>query len=83
VVPGFLGAYPNALFRTEEDELTAFVTAVRSLDTRKDYGALRARFGVLRSSRDFWSHSDALHEGRTDFTDPSAGLLDYNRLDPY
>jgi hypothetical protein len=83
VVPGFVGAYPNALFRAEEDELSAFVAGVRTLETHKDYGALRARFGVLRSSIDFWTHSDALHEGRTASTDPSAGLFDFNRLDPY
>jgi Fatty acid cis/trans isomerase (CTI) len=83
VVPGFLGAYPNALFRVDEGDLEAFVSAVRTLASPKDYGALRVRFGVLRSTPDFWAHSDALMEARRDVTAPGSGLLDYNRLDPY
>jgi hypothetical protein len=83
VVPGFLGAYPNALFRVDEPELRAFVSAVEGLADARDYGALRVRFGVLRTSPDFWAHSDALHRDRASVRVPAAGLLEYNRLDPY
>jgi hypothetical protein len=80
VVYGFLGAYPNALFEVPRKDLQAFVDAVAALENPAAYAALRARFGVLRSSDHFWVYSDQIiadhkHDGIM------AGLFDYNRLD--
>ena len=83
VVPGFLGAYPNALFEVAREDLGAFVDAVSTLDGGPAYRALRTRFGVLRSSAQFWHFSDGIQEDHARGAPTSSGLFDYNRLEAY
>jgi hypothetical protein len=83
VVPGFLGAYPNALFEIAHGDLDAFVDAVAKLDSAGDYFALRTRFGVLRSSERFWAFSDRIHDEHRKAKPDAVGLFDYSRLDVY
>jgi hypothetical protein len=45
------------------------------------YGALRRRFGVLRSSDHFWTYSDQIHADHDKRHGITAGLFDYNRLE--
>jgi hypothetical protein len=80
VVPGFLGAYPNALFSVPIDQLEVFVSQVTTLDADR-YRALRAQFGVSRSSASFWRFSDAMYEAFKTTQPLDAGLFDYNRLE--
>jgi fatty acid cis/trans isomerase CTI len=82
VVPGFLSAYPNALFEVERRELDAFVDAVGQLDGDAGYRALRLRFGVLRGSPEFWRHSDRINQANRARGPIDAGVFDYNHLDP-
>jgi hypothetical protein len=81
VVPGLLGAYPNAIYRINERDLPAFEAAIRSLASEADYRALADRFAVRRTSPGFWAVSDALHEAWRQAAPLEAGLLDYNRLE--
>ncbi|WNM57582.1 fatty acid cis/trans isomerase [Candidatus Nitrospira allomarina] len=81
VVPGFLGAYPNALYHVEASQLQDFVSAVETLSSEEDYQALVGHFGVSRSDPDFWKHSDALRIAYQKESPIEAGLLDYNRLE--
>lgn len=46
VTPGFLGAYPNVFFRVDAKQLSAFVSAVESLDSDEAYRDLMDRFAV-------------------------------------
>ena len=62
VVPGLLGAYPNAIYRVSERDLPALETAIRGLASEADYRALADRFAIRRTSPAFWAASDALHE---------------------
>ncbi len=82
VVDGFLGAYPDALFLVAREELTAFVSAAAALRDQAEYVTLRERFGVLRTNRAFWSHSDRMLEAARTLDPLRAGLFDFNRLDP-
>jgi hypothetical protein len=81
VVRGFIGSYPDTFWRVREDDLEALVDAVATLTDEDAYARLMDRFGVRRTSPEFWSHSDrvmAAHHA----ADPVAhGLLDYNRLE--
>jgi len=81
VVRGFLGAYPNALFDVSRGDLEAFVDAVAHLDGEASAKAIRRRFGVLRASDRFWSHSDRIQEAYRRQAPVESGLFDYNRLD--
>ncbi len=77
---GFVAAYPNAFFRVTRDELPAFVDAVVKLASPADYLALAAKFGVGRSSVDFWAHSDAIARAFSEIEPLDAGIFDFGRL---
>lgn len=81
VLPGLVGAYPNAIYRVRRADLPAFAAAVAALGSDEDYRALVDRFGVRRSSPAFWPVSDALHAELARREPIEAGLLDYNRLE--
>ncbi|HEX4355804.1 MAG TPA: fatty acid cis/trans isomerase, partial [Polyangiales bacterium] len=81
VVPGFLGAYPNALFAVPAADLPGWVDAIEHLNSTDDYRALRQRFGVLRNSPNFWAFSDRIHTAYHDAQPLGSGILDYNRLE--
>jgi hypothetical protein len=81
IVRGFLGAYPNALFEVSRGDLEAFVDAVAHLDGEPSARALRRRFGVLRASDRFWSHSDQIQAAYRRQAPAESGLFDYNHLD--
>jgi hypothetical protein len=81
VVPGFIGAYPNALYAVRHGELAGFTAAVGALSSEADYRVLADRHAVRRSRADFWAHSDALQDAYAAWAPVEAGLLDYNRLE--
>jgi hypothetical protein len=53
VVPGFLGAYPNALYQVAESELEDVVSMVERLGNEEDYQTQICRFGVGRNNPNF------------------------------
>jgi hypothetical protein len=81
VARGFVGAYPNALWRVTWAELPEFVARVRSLRSDEDYRALVARFGVERTSPGFWPHMDALASAYASLAPVDAAVLDLARLE--
>ena len=81
VVPGFLGAYPNAFYRLESSRLPWFVKMVENLRSEADYVALSSRFAIRRTDNRFWSHSDSLIEDYRKTFPVEAGLFDYNRFE--
>jgi hypothetical protein len=81
VVPGFIGAYPNAMYRVQDNELPALEAAVRGLASEADYRALAGRFAIRRTADGFWAASDALHGAYRQSAPLEAGLFDYNRLE--
>ena len=80
VVPGFIGAYPNALLRSSVADLPALRAAIASLGSEADYRRLADRFVVRRTNLQFWAASDALHDAYGAWSPLEAGLFDYNRL---
>ena len=80
VVPGFIGAYPNAMYRTAAADLPALRAAIEGLASEADYRKLADRFAIRRTNPQFWAASDALHEAYDAWSPLEAGLFDYNRL---
>ncbi len=80
VVPGFIGAYPNAIYRSSVAELPALRAALAGLGSEADYRKLADRFAVRRTNPQFWEASDALHDAYLQWAPLEAGLFDYNRL---
>jgi len=81
VVPGVLGAYPNAFYRVRTSDLPAFTAALAALGSSADYDAFAARFAVRRTDPGFWDFSDALYAAYQREQPGEAGILDYNRLE--
>ena len=81
MVPGFIGAYPNAIFRATPAELPELASAIGRLGSEKDYRALADRFVIRRTNPAFWAASDALVDAYAQWAPLEAGLFDYNRLE--
>ena len=81
VVPGFIGAYPNALYVMSRAQLPEFTTAVRSLTSESDYRALADHFAIRRTNKQFWLYSDALQTANVRLAPGETGLFDYNRFE--
>jgi hypothetical protein len=81
VVSGFVGAYPNAIYRLTADQLPAFEKALRLLASEDDYRRFADRWAIRRTSPEFWAASDQLHDAYRKSEPIEAGLFDYNRLD--
>ena len=81
LVPGFLGAYPNAFYRVESSRLPWLVKMVGNLQSEADYAAICSRFAIRRTDNRFWPHSDGLIEDYRKTYPIEAGLFDYNRFE--
>lgn len=81
LVPGFIGAYPNAIYRATPTELPALTAAISKLASETDYRALADRFAIRRTDPAFWTASDELVDAYAQWSPLEAGLFDYNRLD--
>jgi hypothetical protein len=78
---GVIGAYPNALFAVDPENLPVFVDAVSRLADDGGLVRLTDRFGVRRSDPRFWPLSDALHAEWRRTAPREAAVLDYSRLE--
>ena len=78
---GVIGAYPNAFFTVDGQNLTSFVSAVNQLQSPSDLKALLDRFGVRRSDPRFWPTSDAIHAGWQAEQPVDFGFLDFSRIE--
>ncbi len=81
VAAGFVGAYPNAIYRVRRAEIPALTKAIGELAGDADYRALADRFAVRRTDAEFWQVSDALQDEHLRQAPIRGGLLDYGRLE--
>ena len=81
VVPGFLGAYPNAIYSVKAADLPALANAIGSLASEDDYFKLADRYAVRRTNPRFWATSDELIDAYTALAPVEAGVFDYGRLE--
>ncbi|MBL4780767.1 MAG: fatty acid cis/trans isomerase [Porticoccaceae bacterium] len=81
VLPGFIGAYPNAFFQVSSAELVGFVETITGLETISDYVGLLDKYGVRRTDARFWATSDIFHQAYRERYPLTSGILDFNRLE--
>ena len=81
VIPGFLGAYPNAFLVVKEADLGHFADTLSLMRTEDDYAQLLDNYGVRRTSPKFWQQSDAFHAAFEQIAPVEYGLFDYHRLE--
>ncbi len=81
LVPGFLGAYPNAFYRLGVHQLPNLIETIKQLNSKESYTDLSARFAIRRTNPQFWSHTDMLHAAYRKSFPIEAGLFDFNRFE--
>jgi hypothetical protein len=54
ILEGAYASYPNFMFRISEDEIEQFAASLIDADTQKEFTAIVERWGIRRSSPDFW-----------------------------
>ena len=81
VLRGFSGSYPNFFFLVRGDELTAFVEHAKSVRNVDDYQLFVGRFGVRRTSTNFWKQADWFQDSYNAARPIEAGILDLNRYE--
>ncbi|MDM0011758.1 fatty acid cis/trans isomerase [Variovorax sp. J22P168] len=81
LVPGVIGAYPNAFYRVSPAQLPALAEAIGKLRSEADYAAFSERFAVRRTNPEFWAVSDGLVERYRRDQPLQAGILDLNRFE--
>ena len=81
LVRGLLGSYPRAFWHLDASELGTAAKQISTVKTEEDYRLFLDKYGVRRTSPDFWSFSDKLNEINHKMFPIEAGLLDYNRIE--
>ena len=81
VAPGFIGAYPNALYVVAEAEVPNLTEAIAHLASEADYKHLADRFAIRRTHPDFWRHADAMQSAHAEADGGHHGLLDLSRFE--
>ena len=81
VARGVLGSYPGAFMKVDENQLDDFVGELSAMRSEDDYSRLMDRYGIRRTSAEFWPHSDQVQRDYRNSNQYLTGLLDYNRLE--
>jgi hypothetical protein len=81
VARGFIGAYPNVMYRVAENQLGDFVSGVQHLASPADYTKFAERFAVRRTQPDFWQHYDRVTATYRANAPIEAGVLDLSRYE--
>ncbi|WP_101674930.1 fatty acid cis/trans isomerase [Alloalcanivorax mobilis] len=81
IYPGVLASYPNFMFRVDGGQLDAFVTAMAAAQDDDDFNDLVARFGIRRTTADFWRYFHAPTRYLDQHEPIQSGALDLNRYE--
>lgn len=80
LLDGFVGSYPNFIFRVPAKDLPAFVSLLLSTTDASDgYSQAVDLYGVKRTDPDFWKESDWLNDQFGKVDPVHAGILDLTR----
>jgi len=80
LVPGVLGAYPNAIYYVDESEINNFAQSLANISSEVDYHSFTDKYAVGPQDDNFWFVSDSLHDYFAKSQPMSWGILDYSRL---
>lgn len=81
ILRGFVGAYPNTLFKLQASQAEEFVRQISTLSSEEDYANFAANFAIRRTNPRFWQHSDLIHQAAMSSDFLRGGIFDYNRLE--
>lgn len=81
VVPGIIGAYPNAFWRVTDTELPELARRLAAVRSPLDYRAVQQRYAIGRDNAKFWPYADWLHRTYRELAPVEWGLFDFNRYE--
>ena len=73
------GAYPNFFYVVELEDIGKFVGEYNAIENRKEYEDFVARYGLRRTSEDFWEHADWFNAQYKREQPKLSGIYDFNR----
>ena len=79
VVRWLEGTYPNFFYVVELDDIEAFVADYNAIKNRQEYEEFVARYGLRRTSEDFWKHADWFNRQYAREQPRLSGIFDLNR----
>ena len=79
VVRWLEGTYPNFFYVVELDDIEAFVADYNAIENRQEYEEFVARYGLRRTSEDFWKYADWFNQKYAREEPELSGILDLNR----
>lgn len=81
LVPGIIGAYPNAFWVVNETDLPQLARELSAVEGPHSYAALAARYAVRRTDARFWQESDWILNTYRNLEPIEWGVLDYSRYE--
>jgi hypothetical protein len=81
LVPGIVGAYPNAIWVVKDSDLPDLAQRLATLNGRTTYLQLEREVAVARTNPKFWQHSDWLQNIYREREPIGWGVLDFNHYD--
>ncbi|MCL9779902.1 fatty acid cis/trans isomerase [Vibrio sp. S4M6] len=81
LVRGVMGSYPAIFLSLKENEIPELVKMFKNIKSNDDCIKLLDRFAIRRTSPEFWSFSDQIHQWYRQDQPIEFGLLDYNRFE--
>jgi hypothetical protein len=79
VVRWLEGAYPDFFYVVELDDIERFVGEYNVIEKRQQYEEFVARYGLRRTSEDFWLHADWFNQQYAREQPILSGIFDLNR----
>lgn len=80
VMLGAVGSYPNSFLSIKESELPELIETLQNLTDENSYIDLLNKYGIRRTSDEFWPFVDWIHKWTREKTPVEYGLLDLNRF---
>lgn len=79
ILPWLEGSYPNFFYVVKLEEIENFVESYNAISDLREYEMFVARYGVRRTSEDFWSQVDWFNQQYLRELPVRAGIFDLNR----
>ncbi|MGB5582130.1 MAG: fatty acid cis/trans isomerase, partial [Gammaproteobacteria bacterium] len=79
VVRWLEGSYPDFFAVVELDDIESFVEDYRAIENRQHYESFVGRYGIRRTSEDFWMHADWFNAKYAQEQPRLSGIYDLNR----
>jgi len=80
VVDWLEGSYPNFFFSVEVDAIEQFTQQCAAIRSDKDYQEFVNRYGIRRTSSDFWKTADWFQTSVSIDKPVGSGIFDLNRF---